>query len=113
MRMWMLKVSDLCNSHLIGEHGEIHKHKHNFVKGHSITGRLTPIVQVEPSSMQVRHDELAAEMLARGMNHNSPYEQPDLSKYSEEVLNARVDLEISKKDLCSRCEKCRARIEGE
>ena len=110
MRMWMLEARFLCNSHILGEHSELHKHKHNFVKGHKMTGRISPIVQIEPSSMQTRHDELAAEMLARGLNHKSPYEQPDLGKYSSEVINAKVDLEVSKNTLIERCEKCRQRI---
>ena len=101
----------LCNKHLLGEHGEIHKHRHNFVKGHKVTGRLTPIIQIEPASMQRRHDELAEEMLRREMNHQSPFEQPDLSKYGSEVLEARVDPECSLRDLRERCEACRLKID--
>lgn len=113
MRMWMLDARFLCNKHLIGEHGEIHKHKHNFVKGHSMTGRISPVVQIEPASMQSRHDELATEMLNRGLNHKSPYEQPDLSKYPLEVINAKVDVGVSIRTLCERCEQCRKRIHHE
>jgi hypothetical protein len=105
--MWMVDPKGLCNKHLLGEHGEIHKHRHNFVKGHSVKGRLNPVVQIEPSSMQTRHDELAKEMLRRGMNHKSPYEQPDLSNYDDDVINARVDLSVSLKDLHQRCESCK------
>jgi hypothetical protein len=105
--MWMVDPKILCNKHLLGEHGEIHKHRHNFVKGHSVKGRLYPIVQIEPSSMQKRHDELAEEMLRRGMNHKSPYEQPDLSNYDDDVINAKVDLSVSLKDLHQRCESCK------
>ena len=65
MRMWMISPGLLCNKHLIGEHGDIHKHRHNFVKKHSISGRLSPIVQIEPSSMEKRHDELTLEMEKR------------------------------------------------
>ena len=50
MRMWMIKPELLCRQHLLGEHSEIHKHKHNFEKGHSIKGRLYPISQKEPLS---------------------------------------------------------------
>lgn len=106
MRMWMVDPKRLCNKHLLGEHGEIHKHRHNFVKGHSVKGRLSPVVQIEPSSMQSRHDELAEEMLKRGMNHKSPYEQPDLSNYDDSVINAKVDIKVSLADLHERCEAC-------
>jgi len=101
----------LCNQHLLGEHGEIHKHRHNFEKGHSIRGRLEPVVLVEPASLAQRHNELALEMLARGMNHKSPFTQPDLSSYDDLQKYAKVDVDVSVTDLCARCEKCRIRIE--
>jgi len=101
----------LCNQHLLGEHSEIHKHRHNFEKGHSIRGRLEPVVLVEPASMSQRHDELVLEMLARGMNHQSPFEQPDLGFYNDLQKYAKVDLDISVRDLCIRCENCKKRIE--
>lgn len=107
MRMWMVDPKLLCNKHLIGEHGEIHKHKHNFEKGHSVYGRIFLIVQIEPSSMEDRHNMLALEMLNRGMNHKSPYTQPSLDNYPKEIIEARVDIENSKKDLCNRCENCK------
>ena len=84
----------LCNQHLLGEHGEIHKHRHNFVKGHSILGRKG---QIEPASMSQRHDELAIEMVKRGMNHKSPYVQPDLSSY--DLTDFIVDKQFSLVDL--------------
>lgn len=104
--MWMCNPKQLCKKHLLGEHGEIHKHRHNFVKKHNISGRVFPVVQIEPLSMKSRHDELADEMLARGYNHNSPYEQPDLSYLAPELLNAKVDIENSINDLKNRCSEC-------
>lgn len=106
MRMWMIPVYALCNRHLLGSHGEIHKHRHNFVKKHNITGRIEPVVQIEPESMENRHDELAKEMSRRGMNHKSPYQQPDLSYLPENLRYAKVDLNISYHDLKSRCPDC-------
>jgi hypothetical protein len=106
MRMWMVKVELLCNSHLLGEHFELHKHRHNFVKGHSIAGRKG---QIEPVSMKQRHDELAKEMELRGYKHNSPYEQPDLSHY--DLKDFIVDKEKSLIDLCNRCPNCNALVQ--
>jgi hypothetical protein len=106
MRMWGIYPSLLCNKHLIGEHGEIHKHKHNFVKKHKITKRISPIVQIEPENMKSRHDELVEEMLKRGYNHNSPYEQPDLSYLIDKERYAKIDINISINDLKSRCVEC-------
>jgi hypothetical protein len=110
MRMWMIDPRLLCDQHLLGEHGEIHKHKHNFVKRHNVVGRIVPVVQIEPAKMQERHDELAEEMLRRGMNHQSPYEQPDVSYLPEWIQEAKVDTSISKSDLVSRCTICKIKI---
>ena len=102
MRMWMCDPSILCRKHLLGEHCELHKFRPSFVKGISITGRRG---QIEPESMQERHDELAKEMVKRGFNHNSPYEQPDLSHYN--LFGFTVNKEASLIDLYSRCDECR------
>ena len=110
MRMWGIDPSLLCRKHLLGEHGEIHKHKHNFVKKHKITKRIFPVVQIEPENMQKRHDDLATEMLKRGYNHNSPYEQPDLSYLNINERFAKIDIEISIVDLNSRCPECSKNI---
>lgn len=106
MRMWMIDPKLLCNTHLLGEHGEIHKHRHNFVKHHSMDGRFSPVVQIEPANMKKRHDALAAEMVSRGMNHRSPYEQPDISYLPEWQQNAVVDVVESATDLTVRCDYC-------
>lgn len=102
MRMWMINPKILCRKHLLGEHGEIHKHRHNFEKKHKMDGRLG---QIEPHSMKKRHDVLAKEMLDRGYKHNSPFEQPDIS-YLPKMI---VDREESLLDLLVRCEDCKER----
>jgi hypothetical protein len=111
--MWMVNPKALCNKHLLGEHGEIHKHRHNFVKQHSITKRISPVVQIEPSAMEIRHDVLAKEMLRRGMNHNSPFEQPDISYLPVFEQLAVVDVQNSLNDLSNRCPECKERIRNE
>jgi len=104
----MISPKLMCNQHLLGEHGEIHKHRHNFVKGHSIAGRIG---QIEPVNMSKRHDELAIEMINRNMNHKSPYNQPDLSKY--DLSEFTVNQEESLVELAHRCPACRVRISQE
>lgn len=101
MRMWMIDPRRMCRKHLLGEHGEIHKHRHNFVKGHSIAGRRG---QIEPEAMQDRHDVLAAEMARRGFRHTSPYAQPDLAAY--DLAGFVVDRAASERDLRGRCVEC-------
>lgn len=104
--MWMLNPKILCTKHLLGEHGEIHKHRHNFVKKHNIKGRIIPVVQIEPSSMETRHNELALEMINRKMNHKSDYKQPDISYLPKELQSAKVDISVALKDLLLRCKDC-------
>lgn len=111
MRMWQVNPQLLCNKHLLGEHFEIHLHRHNFIKHHSITGRISPVVQIEPMSMGRRHNELALEMVSRGMNHNSPYVMPDLGYLPAEIREAKVDITVSLKELCKRCLNCKQLIE--
>jgi hypothetical protein len=103
MRMWMVDPKLLCRKHLLGEHGEIHKFRHNFVKKHKMNGRMG---QIEPAQMESRHNELSIEMTRRGYNHNSPYEQPDISHLPEMI----VDVQESLAELCRRCEECRENI---
>jgi hypothetical protein len=108
--MWMIDPKLLCKNHLLGEHNEIHKHKHNFEKHHSISGRISPIVLIEPENMQKRHDELVQEMLNRGYSHHSPYQQPDLSYLKDNERFVKVNLDYNVDDLVNRCCECSNRI---
>jgi hypothetical protein len=117
LRMWMVDPALLCLKHLCGEHGEIHKHRHNFVKGHSIDGRIAGNA-VEPASMQSRHDELEAEIRRRAVEAgrkppSSPFEQPDLSVYPPEQRDYVIDREAALKLLLDRCDECRRLHIGE
>lgn len=109
MRMWMVEPRLLCRKHLLGEHSEIHKHRHVFEKGWSIDKRIElPNPQIEPLSMESRHDEIVKEMKLRGYNHQSPFKQPSLSKYNLKVLKcAIVNKEHSLNDLHCRCVECK------
>ena len=106
MRMWMVNPQILCRTHLLGEHGEIHKHRHNFVKKHNMTGRRG---QIEPKSMKARHDELVAEMKRRNYNHHSPYKQPDVSYLPDDML---INKDEALALLIERCPECKARLEN-
>jgi len=104
--MWMVDPEYLCREHLLGEHNELHKivghiQKGNLevVQGHAARG------QVDTSLLRERHDELAREMSKRGYSHDSPMEVEDNLDVGE------VDVERNLKDLESRCDRCRKRIE--
>jgi len=107
----MINPRCLCRKHLLGEHGEIHKHIPSFRKGHRINGRFSPIVQIQLNALRSRHDELAEEMIRRGMNHRSPLNDlPDLKEIYPEYYYLNVNIENSILDLSSRCESCRSLI---
>jgi len=108
MRMWMVDPKILCDKHLLGEHGELHKFKPTFEKRYSIAGRYG---QIEPKSMALRHDALATEMLRRGMNHKSPFTMPDLSYLPDRDRYGAVDKFESLKLLFERCPNCMKRKE--
>lgn len=110
MRMWMIDTKILCRKHLLGEHSEIHKHRHNFVKQHSIKKRIE-MGQIEPQSMFTRHNALVVEMILRGYNHQSPYDMPDLSYLSSRERYFVVDKDQALTDLISRCAECKKRYE--
>ena len=110
MRMWMINPKLMCDKHLLGEHGEIHKNRHNFVKKHKVTGRIIPFVQIEPQSMLSRHDELAVEMVSRGMNHKSLYEMPSISHLPLNEQIAKANIQRNVVDLANRCKSCAALI---
>ena len=109
MRMWMIDPRHMCDRHLLGEHGEIHKHRHIFEKKYSIRGRVEPIVQIEPKAMKIRHDELVREMEIRGIKHVSPYSLPDLRYLSRELVNVKVDRVRSYIEIKRKCDECRRR----
>lgn len=108
MRMWGVRPETLCDRHLLGEHGELHKFLHNWEKKHRIDGRISGNA-IEPSSYQARHDELAVELARRGMNHRSPLAQPDFSYLPPEQLNFKIDRNASFSLLVNRCPNCRSR----
>lgn len=110
--MWMIDPKYLCDKHLLGEHGELHKFRPSFIRQYSIAGRVTGKIQIEPIAMESRHNILAEEMLRRGMNHKSPYAQPDITYLPQAYAMARVDPLVSAQDLKERCELCKAKLEA-
>lgn len=104
----MIEPSGLCNQHLLGEHGELHKHLWCWKKKFSIDGRIAGNA-IEPMAYKKRHDELEAEMKARGMNPRSPLEQPDFSYLPDQKREFKVDVSAARELLLNRCECCRSR----
>lgn len=98
----------LCRQHLLGDHGELHKHRHVFERRYSIAGRRG---QIEPLLMQAWHDALVREMARRGYRHQSPYAQPSLAHLPAEDLFGKVDREATLDRLRTKCTACAQRIQ--
>lgn len=111
MRMWMVNPKILCKKHLTGEHVEMHMFVGSINKGKSIAGHAI-MNQAEPQKLMQRHDELAAEMLARGYKHDSPLIEPQLEKLPRGTLLARVSKKAALADLLARCPECAKRYEA-
>jgi len=103
--MWKVPTEVLCNQHLLGEHCEMHMFIGCIENDISITGYIDKGL-VEFHNIINRHDELAIEMLKRGMNHKSP-----LTGVITGDEIGYVDSEQNIKELKRRCIKCKERIE--
>ena len=105
MRMWGVLTKYLCRKHLLGEHVEMHMFVGTIRKGVSIQGYLDRGL-VDPGRIFDRHEELAAEMLRRGMNHQSPLDNLGCR------ITKPVDQAANIAELSRRCPECRALIEA-
>lgn len=104
-RMWMVEPKIMCRWHLLGEHKEIHQLAGQIREGISIRGYLDKRI-IEPQNMKTRHDALVIEMLARGYNHNSPFEDDELFH----VHVGKVDIFESYAELMRRCVACKTKM---
>jgi hypothetical protein len=109
--MWMINPKILCKNHLLGEHNELHKHRHIFLKKRKIDGYINNNC-IEPLSMEFRHNELVNEMESRGYSHNSPYKQPFVGYLSNYNKEYKINQKKSLKNLLNRCGECKRRWEG-
>tara|TARA_B110001454_G_C12557035_1_gene365993 strand:+ start:377 stop:703 length:327 start_codon:yes stop_codon:yes gene_type:complete len=105
--MWNVDTKILCNKHLLGEHVEMHMFVGTINKGISIRGYIEKGL-VEPCIIKQRHEELAFELVRRGMNHLSPL--PKITKIKTDWSHAKVDVEDNIRELKKRCTDCNARI---
>ncbi|QLD91213.1 hypothetical protein HWV07_08505 [Natronomonas salina] len=107
--MWGIDPTLLCDQHLLGEHTEMHQEAgtiENHPHGTAIVEGHAERQQVDTSLIQRRHDELAAELRRRGMNHDSPLD------YEDDLDLGSIDTAANRDDLMERCDECRRRIEA-
>ena len=106
MRMWMVDPKLLCSKHLRGEHVECHMFVGTILKNKSLEGyKRNKLVEVH--NLKKRHEDLAKEMVRRGMNHKS-----DLKEFKDFNYGV-VNIEENKLELIRRCKECKERIEGD
>jgi hypothetical protein len=98
MRLWLVNPRLMCNQHLLGEHVECHMFVGIIRLGQKIDGYHH---LVETALIESRHNELAQEMIRRGMNHNSRLEYMDCLRFGS------VDRAASLIELRRRCSACR------
>lgn len=99
--MWGVNPKKLCNQHLLGEHVEMHMFLGCIRKGINLQGYYDNKL-VCTNLIKKRHDDLAIEMIFRGMKHNSPMIEMDFLNdfnYGEIGLEANID------ELINRCSK--------
>lgn len=89
----------LCRRHLLGEHLETHMFANGLAEGNMFQG-FADSGLVELDYVDQRHDELVAEMSARGYNHRSPL----VAHY--QPRSGHVDVKNSLQVLRERCKDC-------
>ena len=106
-RMWCVPVEILCEQHLAGEHAEHHQLEGTILRhphGEAIAEGHAEMGNIDTTRLEERHDDLAAEMERRGMNHDSPLD------YDGPTFGAgAIDVERNREDLLERCDDCAAR----
>lgn len=109
MRMWGIPANLLCSKHLRGEHFELH------ILSGVITKQTNPkLLQTLAKNgllclrdLAIRHDEIADEMMLRGMNHKSDlWFDWEMYHRSLGLPDSDIDLDKSVYDLFTRCSEC-------
>ena len=111
MRHWNIEPLALCRQHLLGAHVETHMLAGSLrrategsrLHARSIAG-LTCAGYIDPSRNVAIHEQLAAEMVRRGMSHRSPV--LPLAGQQGKLLGEERTIE----DLIQRCPMCAERI---
>ena len=106
MRQWLVDPRLLCNRHLLGEHVEHHMFVGTIRRGIRLDGYLKGGL-LDTRTLRDRHEELAGEIIRRGMRHRSP-----LPAFPCPPPAGAVDPFDNLEELARRCLACRERIQG-
>lgn len=107
MRMWFISPKLLCSRHIRGEHQECHCAYKAYTSGNfNCKGFVNGLVDF--IRLKDRHDELVAEMKARGWKHD------DLEIIENVNLeSAPININHNLDELKIRCKDCRELINNE
>jgi hypothetical protein len=74
MRIWDIPPENLCRSHLLGEHSELHGIWTILTEGRQGYAHHPEVLRWKGKlkALYHKHEEIVDEMLARGYRHNSP-----------------------------------------
>lgn len=114
MRMWMVNPVILCSAHLGGEHVETHMFVGSIHKQISLQGYVDNNL-LEITSLQMRHDVLAYELIRRkklkyphrNFTHESVLPEFTTDYYPKNICEYEVDKQLALGDLIGRCETCK------
>jgi hypothetical protein len=100
----------MCDTHLRGEHYEIHMLIGCLKRNRGIDGYIKNNC-LQPNCIIERHDAVVKELNKRGFNHKSPVKESDINydAIKAEYMLFEVNVEASKKDLFCRCGACKYR----
>jgi hypothetical protein len=109
----MVNPKILCTKHLLGIHVELHMIVGTLQKKKKIDGYIQNNL-IEPLSIITHHSEIVQEMNRRGMNHQSPLPETEISRLTyyldNTIRNYKIDKESSLIELLRRCPICSQRF---
>lgn len=107
MRVWDLAPPRLCDSHLLGQHNEIHCIL-GVLRSDSDSGYSShPEVlrwEGHKAALTKMHHRTAAEMIERGMNHDSPMRATSGSERLPDPITPPHDQEARLRDKGCECD---------
>lgn len=107
-RLWMTPPAKMCLQHLLGEHHETHMFLGKLKLKHRLYGYIIGN-HFALADLHPRHEVLAAELVRRNRQHNSPFPRLDLVLGLGDYLEGHppVDRQAAAKELYQRCAACR------
>lgn len=113
-RLWMVPTVTLCRKHLVAEHHECHVFLGKLTKRQKLDGFIAGNL-FALADLHARHENLVAEMQARGYRHLTPFPPADVVSKLGDYLppHPPVQRELAASALHARCPDCKALKENQ